>query len=142
MREYDDDDAEMCGASCFTRWVRITAVPKDFKLPHDRQKFDGLQEPKSWLSDYQQTVKILGSTKAIAMQSLQLHLSGAARSWLRKLPNESISSRDDLADQFIQNFRSTYKRPASIEEVMACVQKSGEPMWAYIQCWNITKKLS
>ena len=73
------------------------------------------------------------------MQSLQLHLSGAARSWLRKLPNESISSWDDLADQFIRNFRSTYKRPASIEGVRACVKKSREPMRAYIQRWNIIK---
>lgn len=72
--------------------------PKDFKLPHDRQKFDGIQEPESWLSDYLQTVKLLGGTKATAMQSLQLHLSRAARSWLRKLPNECISSWDDLAD--------------------------------------------
>jgi hypothetical protein len=138
-REYDDDEAEMCGASCFTRRVRRTPVPKDFKLPHDRQKFDGLQEPESWLSDFLQTVRILGGTKATAMQSLQLHLSGAARSWLRKLPNESISSWDDLADQFTRNFRSTYKRPASIEEVRACVQKLGEPMRAYIQGWNIIK---
>jgi hypothetical protein len=40
------------GASCFTRRVRTTPVPKGFKLPHDQQKYDGSQEPQSWLSDY------------------------------------------------------------------------------------------
>jgi hypothetical protein len=60
-------------------------VPKGFKLPHDQQKYDGSQEPQSWLSDYLQAVKILGGTKKTAMQSLQLHLTGAARSWLSKL---------------------------------------------------------
>jgi hypothetical protein len=48
---YEDDEKEM-GALCFTRRVRKSRVPKGFKLPHDRQKYDGSQEPKLWLSDY------------------------------------------------------------------------------------------
>jgi hypothetical protein len=52
-------------------------VPKGFKLPHDQQKYDGSQEPQSWLSNYLQAVKILGGTKETTMQSLQLHLTGA-----------------------------------------------------------------
>jgi hypothetical protein len=38
--DYKDDEKEM-GASCFTRRVRTTLVPKGFKLPHDQQKYDG-----------------------------------------------------------------------------------------------------
>jgi hypothetical protein len=41
---YKDDEKEI-GALCFTRRVRRTQVPKGFKLPHDQQKYDGLQEP-------------------------------------------------------------------------------------------------
>jgi hypothetical protein len=88
---YEDDEKEM-GVLCFTRRVRKMRVPKGFKLPHDQQKYDGSQEPTLWLSDYLQAVQILGGTKATAMQSLQLHLTGAARSWLNTLPNESIGS--------------------------------------------------
>jgi hypothetical protein len=76
--DYEDDEKEM-GAPCFTHRVHTTPVPKGFKLPHDQQKYDGSQEPQSWLSDYLQTVKILGGTKETAMQSLQLHLTGATR---------------------------------------------------------------
>jgi hypothetical protein len=47
---------------------------------------------KSWLSDYLQAVKILGGTKETAMQSLQLHLTSAARSWLSKLEKDTIGS--------------------------------------------------
>jgi hypothetical protein len=89
--DYEDDEKEM-GASCFTRRVRTTPVPKGFKLPHDQQKYDGSQEPSSWLSDYLQVVRILGGSKETAMQSLQLHLTGAARSWLSKLEKETIGS--------------------------------------------------
>jgi hypothetical protein len=73
------------------------------------------------------------------MQSLQLHLTGAARSWLSKLGKETIGSWKDLAKQFTSNFRSTYKRPASIEEVKACVQQHDETLCAYIQRWSLIK---
>jgi hypothetical protein len=80
------------GALCFTRRVRKTRVPKGFKLPYDQHNYDGSQEPTLWLSDYLQVVQILGGTKASAMQSLQLYLTSATRSWLNTLPNESIGS--------------------------------------------------
>jgi hypothetical protein len=93
-----------------------------------------------WLSDYLQAVKILGGSRATAMQSLQLHFIGAARSWLSKLPDDSIGSLGELEDQFKRNFRSTYKRSASIEEVKSCMQRSGETLRSYIQWWSIIKK--
>jgi hypothetical protein len=39
----------------------------------------------------------------------------------------------------MSNFKSTYKRPASIEEVKACVQQRNETLRAYIQRWSIIK---
>jgi hypothetical protein len=126
-------------ASCFTHRVRTTPVPKGFKLPHDQHKYDGSQEPQSWLSDYLQAVKIQGGTKETAMQSLQLHLTSAARSWLSKLERGTIRSWEELTKQFTSNFKSTYKRPASIEEVKACVQQRNEMIRSYIQRWSIIK---
>jgi hypothetical protein len=43
------------------------------------------------------------------MQSLQLHLTGAARSWLGNIGIETIGSWDELKRQFTSNFNSTYK---------------------------------
>jgi hypothetical protein len=136
--DYEDDEKEM-GAPCFTRRVRTTPVPKGFKLPHDQQKYDGYQEPQSWLSDYLQAVRILGGSKETAMQSLQLHLTGAARSWLGKLERETIGRWDELTKQFISNFKSTYKQPTSIEEVKACIQQRNKTLRSYIQRWSIIK---
>jgi hypothetical protein len=135
---YEDDEKEM-GALCFTRRVRRTRVPKGFKLPHNQQKYDGSQEPTLWLSDYLQAVQILRGTRATAMQSLQLHLTGAARSWLNTLPNDSIRSWGELESQFARNFHSTYKCPASLEEVKSCVQRKEETLRSYIQRWSIIK---
>jgi hypothetical protein len=73
------------------------------------------------------------------MQSLQLHLTGTTRSWLSKLEKETIGSWEDLTKQFTSNFRLTYKRLASIEEVKACVQQRDETLRAYIQRWSLIK---
>jgi hypothetical protein len=135
---YEDDEKEM-GALCFTRRVRKTRVPKGFKLPHDQEKYDGSQERTLWLSDYLQAVQILGVTIATTMQSLQLHLTGTARSWLNTLPNDSIGSWGELESQFARNFRSTYKRPASLEEVKSCRQGRDETQRSYIQRWSFIK---
>jgi hypothetical protein len=105
---YEDEEKEM-GSLCFSRRVRRTRVPKGFKLPHDQQKYDGSQEPKLWLSDYLQVVQILEGSIAIAMQSLQLHLTDAAWSWLSTLPKDSIRSWGKLENQFTNFFWSTYK---------------------------------
>jgi hypothetical protein len=58
---------------------------------------------------------------------------------LSKLPKQSIRSWNELEKQFISNFRSTYTRPTSIEELKACMQKGGKSLRFYIQRWNIIK---
>jgi hypothetical protein len=71
------------------------------------------------------------------MQSLQLHLTSAARSWLGKLERETIRSWEELTKQFTDNFKSTYKQPSSIEEVKACILQRNETLRSYIQRWSI-----
>jgi hypothetical protein len=73
------------------------------------------------------------------MQSLQLHLTGAARSWLNTLPNDSIGSWGELDSQFARNFCSTYKHPASLEEIKSCVQRKNKTLRSYIQRWSVIK---
>jgi hypothetical protein len=86
-----------------------------------------------------QAVKILGGTKEIPMQSLKLHLTGAARSWFSKLERGTIGSWEELTKQFMSNFKSTYKQLASIEEVKACAQQHNETLRSYIQRLSIIK---
>jgi hypothetical protein len=105
------------------------------------KKFDGLQYLEDWIVDYLETLKLMSGTRATTMQSIQVHLSGAARSWMKKLPEGSIDSWETFEDLFVRNFRSTCKKPASIEHLRTCKQKSDESMRMYIQRWSIIKKL-
>jgi hypothetical protein len=61
---------------------------------------------------------------------------------LSKLEKETIGSWEELTKQFTSNFKPTYKRPTSIDEVKACVQQHGETLRAYIQRWSIVKILA
>jgi hypothetical protein len=61
---------------------------------------------------------------------------------LSKLGKETIGSWEELTKKFMSNFKLTYKRPASIEEVKGCVQQHGETLRAYIQRWSIIKNLA
>jgi hypothetical protein len=45
----------------------------------------------------------------------------------------------ELESQFARNFRSTYKRPTSLEEVKSCIQKRDETLRSYIQRWSVIK---
>jgi hypothetical protein len=83
-----------------------------------------LQDPEDWIVDYLETVKLMGGTRATAMQSIQVHLSGAARSWMKKLPEGSIDIWETFEDLFVRNFCSTCKKPVSIEQLRTCMQKS------------------
>ncbi|KAK1669328.1 hypothetical protein QYE76_057487 [Lolium multiflorum] len=129
--EDQEYDGELRGADCLSYKIRETMPPKKFKpTPTDAAKYDGQQEPRSWIDDYLQTVILHKGNQIAAMQCLQLYLKDSARAWLRGLPKGSIKSWDDLVDAFVANFQATYKRPVGIEELRNCQQK--ESMRSYI----------
>ncbi|KAK1662699.1 hypothetical protein QYE76_050858 [Lolium multiflorum] len=131
--ESQENDGELRGADCLSYKIREAMPPRKFKpTPTDAAKYDGQQEPRSWIDDYLQTVILHKGNQIAAMQCLQLYLKDSARAWLRGLPKGSIKSWDDLVDAFVANFQATYKRPVGIEELRHCQQKQKESMRSYI----------
>ena len=114
-------------------------MPRGFKLPSETIKFDGRQEPKTWLEDHRESVKMHKGSTVTAMQCLQLQLVGNARLWLQKQPRGSIRSWEELVDKFVKNFRATSKRPASIDELRACNQRSNESVRSFLHRWTSIK---
>ena len=117
---------------CFSRRIRETKMPKGFKLTSETPKFNGRQEPASWLEDYKIAVTCQRGTLTTAMQYIQLMLEGAARAWLRNLPRHAYDSWDDFEEDFVKNFNVTCDRPAMFEELRACRQRSDESLRSYI----------
>jgi hypothetical protein len=76
-------DGELRGAECLSRRIRESMPPKKFKpTPTDAAKYDGQQEPRSWIDDYLQTVILHKRNQVAAMQCLQLYLKDSAQAWL------------------------------------------------------------
>ena len=92
----EEEEDEPCGAKCFIHRIRVSRMPTGFKLTSETPKYDGLQEPKTWIEDYLTAVQCQGGTRNTAMQYLQLQLTGSARAWLKSLPADTIGSWNDL----------------------------------------------
>jgi hypothetical protein len=60
-------------------------------------------------------------------------LKDAPRTWLMNLPHESLTSWKDLFRQFVANFKPTYERPATKNDLKAVRQYKGETLRQYIQ---------
>ena len=69
------------------------------------------------------------------MIHLPLMLEGSVRTWLNKLPPNSILIWEDLERVFIKNFEGTYKRPGGLTELQLYVQGNNESTRDYIQRW-------
>lgn len=63
-------------------------------------------------------------------------LKGFAHSWLVHLPPCSISSWEDLWQQFIANFQGTYKHHVIEVDLHALTQNHGESLRDYIRRFN------
>src|SRR3954471_15577048 len=114
-------------------------MPNGFKLNSTTLKYNGLEEPEAWLDDYLTTVKLQRGTNVTAMQYVQIMLESSARHWLKNLQRGSMSSWSQFRGAFIENYKSTYKRPASLEELRACKQGTSETLRAYIHRRTILK---
>ncbi|KAK1670388.1 hypothetical protein QYE76_058547 [Lolium multiflorum] len=66
---------------------------------------------------------------------LQLYLVGPARIWLSDLEKNSIFCWFDLKTAFEKHFRGTYKRPATVSDLQACIQKKGETSRNFLTRW-------
>jgi hypothetical protein len=61
-----------------------------------------------------------------------ISLTGSVRSWLMNLPQDSISSREELCRQFLANFESPYKRPNMEADLHIVRQRSDETLRSFI----------
>jgi hypothetical protein len=78
--ETQEYDGELHGADCLSHRTREAMPPKRFKpTPTDAAKYDGQQEPGSWIEDYLQTVILHKGNQVVAMQCLQLYLKDSAQ---------------------------------------------------------------
>ena len=60
-------------------------------------------------------------------------LKGAAITWLMNLPEGSISSFEELCLQFVANFKGSYERHLTLNDLRAVRQRHDETLRQYLQ---------
>jgi hypothetical protein len=82
---------------------------------------------------YQITIKATRRDLYIMANYLSVYLSSSARTWLLELPVGSVRSWSHLRRLFTSNFRTA--RPGVDWDLASVVQKKGESLREYIQCF-------
>src|SRR5438128_89504 len=133
------------GCQAFTDDLRRVRWPEKFR-PAPIEKYDGTDNPDEFLQIYTAVVEAPGGTPKGMANYFPTALTGSARSWLMNLPAASISSWEDLCDQFVANFQGTSARLGEEDDLYQVQQRKGESLRKYIQrfcqCRNTIAKIS
>src|SRR3954466_1602646 len=114
------------GVPCLVPALRNVRLPKDFKGPRKVPNYTADQPPETWVESYEMAMEMLDVDDTACAKYFTMMLEGTARTWIKSLPPNSISSWAQLRARFIKNFKDTCKQPMSIVDLAACVQQEGE----------------
>ena len=114
------------GVPCLVPALRNERLPRDFKGPRKVPNYTADLPHEAWIECYEMSMEMLEVSNAACAKYFTMMLEGAARTWLKGLPANSIGPWAELKVRFIQNFKDTCKQPMSIVDLDACAQEEGE----------------
>jgi hypothetical protein len=100
------------GLKQFTPHLKQVVWPRNFKLKKLR-KYDGKENPKSWVMLYEITVCSAACDEHVMANYLLVVLDQASHQWLLSLPENQFDSWSDLWLAFINNFIATCDQPSN-----------------------------
>ena len=80
------------GVPCLIPALRNVRLPKDFKGPRKVPNYTADQPPETWVESYGMAMEMLDVDDAACAKYFTMMLEGTARTWLKSLPANSISS--------------------------------------------------
>ena len=111
--------------AAFTRSLRRIVWPVKFK-PDLPPRYDGKNNPLEFLQLYTLAIQATGGDDKVMANWFPMALKDSASSWLTNIPADSIDSWEDLCKCFVANFKGTYERGLTYNDLRAVRQKPGE----------------
>jgi hypothetical protein len=97
-------------------------------------KYDGTTDPQEFLQVYTTTMEIVeGGNPHVMANWFPLALKVPASNRLICLPQSSVCSWEDLCEQFINAFQGGYKRPRTLNDLLALSQRPKETLRRFMQ---------
>ena len=105
--------------------------PEDFKMPTLKQ-FDGEGNPVSHLTSFQTWMSIRRASSSIKCQAFLLTLTDTAYDWFQSLKPGSISSYEQLKEEFLARFAIARTRKKDVSYLWTVKQGKTESLKKYI----------
>ena len=97
--------------------------PEGFK-PVNIESYNGTTNPAVWIEDFILHIHMARGDDLHTIKYLPLKLKGLARHWLNSLPENSVSSWEDLEEAFLDNFQGAYVQPPDADDLSHVVQQT------------------
>ncbi|XP_015960908.1 uncharacterized protein LOC107484875 [Arachis duranensis] len=91
----------------FTKSVMNFKMPENLTLPSTLKPYQGIGDPNVHVTKFYTMMFMNKESDPILCRTFPTFLDGAALIWFSNLPESSISSFDELADQFINHFAAS-----------------------------------
>nr|GME05145.1 uncharacterized protein LOC109158413 [Ipomoea batatas] len=119
----------------FSAKVQNYKVLKDFKFP-SMPTYDGSSDPSDHLMGFQAKMLIVGAKDPMYCRVFVSTLEGIARDWFISLPRGSVSTFEDLANQFLTRFASSMRARKHFTDLTEVNQGEYESLKDYIKRWQ------
>jgi hypothetical protein len=117
----------------FTDDLRRVTWPRKF-CPGITLKYDETTDPREFLQVYTAAMEIAeeGNPHVLA-NCFPLALKAPASDWLLCLPRGSVRSWEHLCEQFVNAFQGGYKRPGTLNDLLALSRCPKETLRSFMQ---------
>lgn len=95
-------------------------------------RYDGIPDSAEFLKLYALSIKATNGDDKVVANWFPMALKDGTCSWLMHLPEGSISSWDEIREQFIANFQSTRDRALTVNDQRRVKQCLGKTLRKYI----------
>ncbi|XP_056159552.1 uncharacterized protein LOC130135148 [Syzygium oleosum] len=113
-------------------------VPDFYKEPEFSRKYDGTGCPKSHLRYYLNKMARYSDNTPLLVNNFQDSLADSALTWFIELDLEKICTWEDLAEEFLQQYKFNTEIAPTREELVRVDKRRNETFRAYAQRWRTT----
>ena len=115
----------------FSTEILAEEFPEDFKMPTLKQ-YDGEGNPVSHLTTFQTWMSIRRASSSIKCQAFPLTLTDIAYDWFQSLKPGSISSYEQLKEEFLARFATARTRKKDVSYLWTVKQGKTESLKKYL----------
>ena len=130
-----EDEYVMEATLPFVSKIMEVGIPAKFKLPQ-LPVFDGMGDPVIHIASFHNKMILQNINDAILCRAFPSTLTEIAQRWLHQLPQHSVSSFDDLTEQFRTRFITNIPPAKSIHDLWVCKQEANESLRSYLDRFN------